>query len=197
MDEKNMNNTQKEDISATYNEVFEFNISDITESEMMNRDYLNHIYDEDMESLNKVVLLTRTQHLKRVEDTKQSFEKELGWSKKMLIASSVILCICIGIAISFYSQGLRFQDLFAENILDVGTSGGYSVSELKAMWQIFGLSGMVGSISLLIGGIQFYLLGYGSIKRIKTLKKTQEKALERLEDTKKECMILGTYDALK
>lgn len=197
MDEKNINNTQKEDISESYNEIFEFNTSDIPQSEIMNRDYLKHIYDEDMQSLNKTVLLTRTQHFKKVEETKQSFEKEIKWSKKLLTVSAVILAVFIGVAISFYSQGLRFQELFTENILDVGISGGYSISELKAMWQVFGLSGMVGSLFLLVGGIQFYLLGYGSIKRIRTLKKTREKALEHLEDVKKEHMLMGTYDASK
>lgn len=195
MDEKNINN-QKEDISASYNEIFDYNTIDV-EPETMNRDYLNQIYDEDMESLTKVVLLTRTQHFKRVEETKKSFEKELNWSKKMLIVSSIIFAIFIGVAISFYAQGIHYYDMFAENVVDVGISGGYTVSEMKGMWQIFGLSGMAGSIFLLIGGIEFYALGYGSIKRIKTLEKTREKALQRLEDTKNEHMLAGTYDASK
>lgn len=195
MDEKNINN-QKEDISASYNEIFDYNTINV-EPETMNRDYLNQIYDEDMESLTKVVLLTRTQHFKRVEETKKSFEKELNWSKKMLIVSSIIFAIFIGVAISFYAQGIHYYDMFAENVVDVGISGGYTVSEMKGMWQIFGLSGMAGSIFLLIGGIEFYALGYGSIKRIKTLEKTREKALQRLEDTKNEHMLAGTYDASK
>ena len=87
--------------------------------------------------------------------------------------------------------------MFIENAVDVGTSGGYTVSELKGMWQIFGLSGMVGSLFLLVGGIQFFLLGVGNIRRIKKLKKTREKALERLENTKNEHMLAGTYDASK
>lgn len=195
MDEKDLNQ-QKEDISASYNDIFEYNTVDV-EPEIMNRDYLNQIYDEDMESLTKVVLLTRTQHFKRVEETKKSFEKELNWSKKMLIVSSIIFAIFIGVAISFYAQGIHYYDMFAENVVDVGISGGYTVSEMKGMWQIFGLSGMAGSIFLLIGGIEFYALGYGSIKRIKTLEKTREKALQRLEDTKNEHMLAGTYDASK
>ena len=195
MDEKNINN-QKEDISASYNEIFDYNTIDV-EPETMNRDYLNQIYDEDMESLAKVVLLTRTQHFNRVEETKKSFEKELNWSKKVLTVSGIILAVFIGAAISFYAQGLRFQEMFIENAVDVGTSGGYTVSELKGMWQIFGLSGMVGSLFLLVGGIQFFLLGVGNIRRIKKLKKTREKALERLENTKNEHMLAGTYDASK
>ena len=200
MDERNINN-QKEDISASYNDIFEYNTVDV-ERETMNRDYLNQIYDEDMESLTKVVLLTRTQHFKRVEETKQSFEKEINWSKKMLIVSSVIFAIFIGVAISFYAQGLRFYDVFFENMSNIksynnGEINGYDMGTLKGMWQIFGLSGMAGSIFLLIGGIEFYALGYGSIKRIKTLEKTREKALQRLEDTKNEHMLAGTYDASK
>lgn len=195
MDEKNLN-PQKEDISSSYNDIFEYNVVDV-EPEMMNRDYLNQIYDDDMESLNKVVLLTRTQHFKRVEETKQSYEKEINWSKKLLTVSGIILAVFIGVAISFYAQGLHYYDLFAENIVDVGTSGGYEAIELKGMWQIFGLSGMVGSVFLFIGGLQFFFLGYGNIKRIKNLKKTRESALQKLEDTKTEHMLAGTYDASK
>ena len=195
MDENNKN-LQKEDISLSYNDIFEYNTVDV-EPEIMNRDYLNHIYDDDMDSLNKVVLLTRTQHLKRVEETKQSYEKEISWSKKLVTVASVILGICVGVAISFYSQGLHYYDLFAENIVDVGTSGGYEVTELDAMWKIFGLSGMVGSIFLLIGGLLFFFLGYGNIKRIKRMKKTRDSALQKLEDAKKEHMLAGTYDASK
>lgn len=195
MDEKNLN-PQKEDISSSYNDIFDYNVVDV-EPQMMNRDYLNHIYDDDMDSLNKVVLLTRTQHFKRVEETKKSFEKELNWSKRLLTVSGIILAVFIGIAISFYAQGLRFQGLFIDNILDVGISGGYTISELKAMWQIFGLSGMVGSVFLFIGALQFFFLGYGNIKRIKKLKKTRESALQKLEDAKKEHMLAGTYDASK
>ena len=195
MDEKNLN-PQKEDISSSYNDIFEYNTVDV-EPETMNRDYLNQIYDEDMESLNKVVLLTRTQHFKRVEETKKSYEKEINWSKKLLTVSGIILAVFIGVAISFYAQGLRFQEMFTENIFKIGSSEGYSVTELKAMWQIFGLSGMVGSVFLFIGGLQFFFLGYGNIKRIKKLKKTRESALQKLEDAKKEHMLAGTYDASK
>lgn len=195
MDEKNLN-PQKEDISSSYNDIFEYNTVDV-EPETMNRDYLNQIYDDDMDSLSKVVLLTRTQHFKRVEETKKSFEKELNWSRKLLTVSLIILAIFIGIAISFYAQGLHYYNLFAENIIDVGTSGGYETIELKAMWQIFGLSGMAGSLFLLVGGIQFFFLGYGNIKRVKKLKKTREKALQNLEDIKQEHMLAGTYDASK
>ena len=200
MDERNINN-QKEDISASYNDIFEYNTVDV-EPQMMNRDYLNQIYDDDMDSLSKVVLLTRTQHFKRVEETKQSFEKEINWSKKMLIVSSVIFAIFIGVAISFYAQGLSFYETFFENMSNIksynnGKINGYDSGTLKAMWQVFGLSGMAGSLFLLIGGVEFYALGYGSIKRIKKLKKTREKALQRLEDAKKEHMLAGTYDASK
>ena len=193
MDEKKLN-PQKEDISASYNDIFEYNTVDV-EPEMMNRDYLNQIYDDDMDSLTKVVLLTRTQHFKLVEETKKNFDKEINSSKKLLIVSLIVLAIFVSIAISFYAQGLHYYDLFAENIVDVGTSGGYETTELKAMWHIFGLSAMVGSVFLFIAVLQFFLLGVGNIKRIKKLNKAKEKALQKLEDMKKEHMLSGTYDA--
>ena len=200
MDEKNLN-PQKEDISSSYNDIFEYNTVDV-EPDMMNRDYLNHIYDEDMESLTKVVLLTRTQHFKRVEETKKSYEKEINWSKKLLTVSGIILAVFIGVAISFYAQGLNFYEIFFENMSNIksynnGEINGYDTNTLRGMWQIFGLSGMVGSVFLFIGGLQFFFLGYGNIKRIKKLKKTRESALQKLEDAKKEHMLAGTYDASK
>ena len=200
MDEKNLN-PQKEDISSSYNDIFEYNTVDV-EPETMNRDYLNQIYDEDMESLNKVVLLTRTQHFKRVEETKKSYEKEINWSKKLLTVSGIILAVFIGVAISFYAQGLNFYEMFFENMSNIksynnGEINGYDTNTLRGMWQIFGLSGMVGSVFLFIGGLQFFFLGYGNIKRIKKLKKTRESALQKLEDAKKEHMLAGTYDASK
>ena len=200
MDEKNLS-PQKEDISESYNEIFDYNTINV-ESEMMNRDYLHHIYDEDMDSLSKVTLLTRTQHLRRVEETKQSFEKEINWSKKLVTVSAIILAVFIGTAISFYAQGLNFYEMFLENMGNIksynnGEINGYSMGTLKGMWQIFGLSGMAGSLFLLVGGFQFYLLGYGNIKRMRNLKKTREKALEKLEEIKKENMLMGTYDASK
>ena len=147
-------------------------------------------------------LLTRTQHLRRVEETKQSFEKEINWSKKLITVSAIILAVFIGTAISFYSQGLNFYEMFFENMSNIksfnyGKINGYSMETLKGMWQIFGLSGMAGSLFLLVGGFQFYLLGYGNIKRMRNLKKTREKALEKLEEIKKENMLMGTYDASK
>ena len=200
MDEKDLNQ-QKEDISSSYNDIFEYNTVDV-EPDMMNRDYLNHIYDEDMESLTKVVLLTRTQHFKRVEETKKSYEKEINWSKKLLTVSGIILAVFIGVAISFYAQGLNFYEIFFENMSNIksynnGEINGYETNTLRGMWQIFGLSGMVGSVFLFIGGLQFFFLGYGNIKRIKKLKKTRESALQKLEDAKKEHMLAGTYDASK
>lgn len=200
MDEKNLN-PQKEDISSSYNDIFEYNTVDV-EPHMMNRDYLNQIYDEDMESLNKVVLLTRTQQFKRVEETKKSYEKEINWSKKLLTVSGIILAVFIGVAISFYAQGLNFYEMFFENMSNIksynnGEINGYDTNTLRGMWQIFGLSGLVGSVFLFIGGLQFFFLGYGNIKRIKKLKKTRESALQKLEDAKKEHMLAGTYDASK
>ena len=200
MDEKNLN-PQKEDISASYNDIFDYNVVDV-EPQMMNRDYLNQIYDDDMDSLSKVVLLTRTQHFKRVEETKKSYEKEINWSKKLLTVSGIILAVFIGVAISFYAQGLNFYEIFFENMSNIksynnGEINGYDTNTLRGMWQIFGLSGMAGSLFLLVGGIQFFFLGYGNIKRIKKLKKTRESALQKLEDAKKEHMLAGTYDASK
>ena len=200
MDEKNLN-PQKEDISSSYNDIFEYNTVDV-EPETMNRDYLNQIYDDDMDSLSKVVLLTRTQHFKRVEETKKSFEKELNWSKKLLTVSAIILAVFIGVAISFYAQGLNFYEIFFENMSNIksynnGEINGYDTNTLRGMWQIFGLSGMAGSLFLLVGGIQFFFLGYGNIKRVKKLKKTRESALQKLEDAEKEHMLAGTYDASK
>ena len=186
---------EKPDISHIPNSMFDQNVDSFAEGETMNRDYLHQIYGESMDFLNKDVRLTRTKYYETREKVEQNFEKETNRSKMLLIVSLIILAVCIVSAFSLYTQGIRYYGLFAENMWDVASSTGYSYSELKVMWHIFGLSMMVGTLFLLVGGIQLYMLGVGSIKRVKELKKAREKALQHLEEGKKECMIMGTYDA--
>ncbi len=193
MNDKNMNN--QKDLSEKLDEMFDQNKT--ANDEMMNRDYLNHIFDDDMDSLNKYVLLTRTQHLKRVDDTNKSYEKKITQAKKLLIISIIILAIFIGIAISFYSQAITYYNTFLAEIWNMGSSSGYTDTELVYIWRIFGLSLLFGSVSLMIGGLQFFFVGVGKIKQIKDLKKSCERAIQNLEDIKKENMLAGTYDASK
>lgn len=187
--------TEKPDISHIPNSMFDQNTASFIDGETMNRDYLYHIYGESMDFLNKEVRLTRTKYYEALEKVEQNFKREMDQSKKVLIVSLIILAVCIVSAFSFYELGARYYNLFAENMWDVASSSGYSYSDLKVMWQIFGLSMMMGSLFLLVGGIQLYMLGFGSIKRMKELKKTREKAVQRLETNKFEQMLLGLYDA--
>lgn len=193
MNDKNINN--RKDLSEKLDEMFDQNT--IANDEMMNRDYLNHIYADDMDSLCKYVLLTRTQHLKRVDDTNKSYEKKISEAKKPLIVSIIILAIFIGIAISFYSQAITYYNTFLAEIWNMGSSSGYTETELVYIWRIFGLSLLFGTVSLMIGGLQFFFIGVGKIKQIKDLKKSCERAIQNLEDIKKEKMLTGTYDASK
>lgn len=193
MNDKNINN--RKDLSEKLDEMFDQN--ETANDEMMNRDYLNHIYADDMDSLCKYVLLTRTQHLKRVDDTNKSYEKKISEAKKPLIISIIILAIFIGIAISFYSQAITYYNTFLAEIWNMGSSSGYTETELVYIWRIFGLSLLFGTVSLMIGGLQFFFIGVGKIKQIKDLKKSCERAIQNLEDIKKEKMLTGTYDASK
>ena len=97
-------------------DVFEENTKTFVESQEMNRDYLKHIYKEDMEFLNKDVRMTRTEYFKDVDKTNESFDKEEKFVRRLLVASIIIAIIAIVIHCrdgtmehaSKYGDGFRF-----------------------------------------------------------------------------------------
>ncbi len=193
MSDKNTNN--QENYSEKFDEMFQYNTTENVEE--MNRDYLHQIYNDEMKSLNKLTLLTRTQHLKRIDEVNENFGKKIKSAKRKRIISIVLLILCLIATISFYTQGWDYYDLYANAAEEFNNGDVTARSEINSSWFIYGFSGLFGGLTLLIGLLQYYFMGIGNKKRIKELEKRRERAIQNLEDIKKENMLAGTYDASK
>lgn len=193
---------ENKDISQDYNSIFDQNNSNFLEEDNMNRDYLQAIYNDDMDSLNKEIRMTRTQYFQKRQKIEDDFEKEIKMYKKHLTIFAVIMAVFVGFGLFSLFQASEFQTLYREayreiafSTLTPGTEGDQQVAEyIRKGITVFST---VATISLLIGFSEFAFFGGGTIKHIYRLKKNREKALKHLEDMKKEIMLLGAYDASK
>ena len=68
---------------------------------------------------------------------------------------------------------------------------------VRAYWAMGGLFFGVGWIALVTGVTGYGVIVFNAIKNIKQYKKKKERALEKLEESKREQMLLGRYDASK
>ena len=175
-------------------DVFEENTKTFVESQEMNRDYLKHIYKEDMEFLNKDVRMTRTEYFKDVDKTNESFDKEEKFFRRLLVASIIIAIIAIVIAIVLVAFWYVDMRVYHQLVLGENSLNG---AQLRGFWAMGANFGAIGWIILVCGIGQLLFFGSGYIKKLKMLKKNRQKALELLEERKKEFMLLGQYDAAK
>ena len=185
---------EKPDISHIPNSMFDQNAASFVRSETMNRDYLYQIYGESMDFLNKEVRLTRTRHYEMREDIEKTFAESIQYEKKkMVIVTAIFLVLVIFAVISFGISADSFdkyQELYELSFVE------YMDKDIvRAYWAMGGLFFGVGWIALVIGATGFGLLAYNSIKNVRQYKKKREKALEKLEESKREQMLLGLYDA--
>lgn len=185
---------EKPDISHIPNSMFDQNAASFVRSETMNRDYLYHIYGEDMDFLNKEVRLTRTKHYETREKIENGFAESIQYEKKkMVIVTAIFLVLVIFAVISFNISAESFdkyQELYELSFVEYMDKG-----IVRAYWAMGGLFFGVGWIALVTGATGFGLLAYNSIKNVRQYKKKRGKALERLEESKREQMLLGLYDA--
>ena len=174
-------------------DVFAENTRTFIESHEMNRDYLNQIYKEDMSFLNKDVRMTRTEYFKEVDKINESYDKEEKFFRRLLVASIIIAIIAIVIAVvlvAFWYVDMRvYHQLYGGNSLNG--------AQLRGFWAMGANFGAIGWIILVCGIGQLLFFGSGYIKKLKSLKKNRQKALELLEERKKDFMLLGQYDAAK
>ena len=186
----------KEDISHIPNSMFDQNTATFDKVKTMNRDYLHRIYGESMDFLNKEVRLTRTKYYEMREDIEKGFVESIQYEKKKIVVITAIFlvliifaAICFGISANSFDKYHELYDLSFYEYLDKNIVRGY--------WAMGGLFFGIGWIAFVTGVTVFGMLVYNSIKNIKQYKKKQENALNRLEQTKQECMMMGTYDASK
>jgi hypothetical protein len=193
---------ERKDISQDYNSIFDQNNSDFLEEDNMNRDYLQMIYNDDMDSLNKEIRMTRTQYYQKHQKIVDDFEKEIKIYKKNLKIFTIIMLVFVGFGLFSLYMSLDFHDLYREayrdivfSTLETGSDNDQEVAEYIRMG--IAAFGTTATISLLVGFSEFAFFGGGTIKHIYRLNKNRQRALNRLEDMKKEHMLAGTYDASK
>lgn len=168
------------------------------EAEQINRDYLNHIYKEDMSFLNKDIRMTRMQYLQDRDSIEEHFRKEKKNFIQSFILITVVLFILLGVGIwaihEWYICWKLYQAVNAGMYLSGLRIDG---KELRGIWAMTGFYGCIGWISSFLGIFQFCFFGHGYYKKIKRLTREKSKALEILEYRKKEAMLLGQYDSVK
>ena len=192
--EKNSINSDapEKNLAEEYNSVFDYNTETFIEHDHMNRDYLRLIYNDDMECLNKETRFTRSQYLKRMEDIETTYDKEIKANKKRLLIFTAILVAAIIISVVFYFVAQPYKAAYLQ-LMQQSVHPKYRI----AYWAAHGLFSTVSLVSFLLGVMQFLYFGYGLIKNHKKLKKNRITAVQRLEEIKKESMLLGVYNPEK
>lgn len=187
---------KKPDISYIPNSMFDQNTASFVRSETMNRDYLYHIYGENMDFLNKEVRLTRTKHYEMREKIEKGFAESIRYEKKkMVIVTAIFLVLVIFAIVSFGLSADSFDKY--EEIHKLSFNEFVDRKYVRAYWAMGGLFFGVGWIALVSGVTGYGVIVFNAIKNIKQYKKKKERALEKLEESKREQMLLGRYDASK
>lgn len=187
---------KKPDISYIPNSMFDQNTASFVRSETMNRDYLYHIYGENMDFLNKEVRLTRTKHYEMREKIEKGFAESIRYEKKkMVIVTAIFLVLVIFAVVSFGLSADSFDKY--EEIHKLSFNEFVDRKYVRAYWAMGGLFFGVGWIALVTGVTGYGVIVFNAIKNIKQYKKKKERALEKLEESKREQMLLGRYDASK
>lgn len=181
-------NTANENKSEVKINMFENNLNTFSESEQMNRDYLVHLYNEDMSFLNKEIRMTRSGYIKMYSDIESSYQNRKKETTKQLIPMVIMYVIAIVIAIFLRAISKEFFGL--EDLWMFGNSR-------KMAAYIGGI--FLGFSRVIFLSTSTILTAY-VVKMIKTLKRFdryRENALTKLEENKAECMSAGQYDAGK
>lgn len=184
----NREENKQDNKNAVKSDMFENNPDTFIEGEQMNRDYLVHLYNEDMSFLNKEIRMTRSGYIKMYSDIELSYQNRKKETTKQLIPIVILYVIAIALAIFLRAVSKEF---FA----------------LEDLWE-FGkprkTAAYIGGIFLGFSRVIFLststILITCAVKIRKTLKrfdKYRENALTKLEENKAECMSAGQYDAGK
>lgn len=185
---------EKPDISHIPNSMFDQNINSFTDGENMDRNYLNRIYGESMDFLNKEVRLTRTKHYEMREDIEESFSESINQERKKMIVIAIIYAILMIFAILSIVISLYYFNVFTE--FNAKKYFEYADGNmLRGTWGAGGFFFSVGWMILTISTGVFGAFVYSTIKNVRQYKKKRERALEILEENKFKQMLLGTYDA--
>lgn len=184
----------KEDISHIPNSMFDQNTATFDKGETMNRDYLYDIFGESMDFLNKEVRLTRTKYYEMREKVEQRFTKSIKDEKKKIVVVTAIFLVLVIFAIISFGLSADSFDKY-EEVYELSFNEFVERKFVRAYWAMGGLFFGIGWMVLVINVTVFGVFVYSTIKNIKQYKKKRERALEILEENKREQMLLGLYDA--
>ncbi len=178
MDENSRVNTlttteEKEDISHLANRIFDENVVH-EEEKPLGREYFDAVHNGKLKPNTDHIVMTRSMYNKSVMKIEENTKAEIKEAKKY------IPIYVIGVGITFFG------------VLAFTTACGLIGLEPTIR---LGAGVWAGAI-VALPTISVFLAG-SVVKKIKRAKKAREKALKRLEESKQECMIMGTYDALK
>ncbi len=185
---------EKPDISHIPNSMFDQNVDSFAEGETMNRDYLNKIYGESMDFLNKEVRLTRTKHYEMREKIEERFANNIKNERKKMIIIAVVYALVLIVAVFSINIALSYFEIFIE--WNAKKYFEYvDGNMLRGLWGAGGFFFGVGWIILTISTGFFGAFVYSTIKNVRQYKNKRERALKLLEENKYEQMLLGLYDA--
>ncbi|MDE5994962.1 MAG: hypothetical protein K2G60_05555 [Oscillospiraceae bacterium] len=170
--------------------------NDLARAESMNRDYLKHIYKEDMSFLNKEVRMTRTQYLHDINKLNTFFTAEKKRFYKYFVLITVVLLVGLTVGIWAWYEWYKCWVLYRAAYADfyIGNAV-FTMKEIEGIHVLGVIYGALGSAALVLGVTQFGFFGYGYYKKLKALERYRNRSLDTLECRKKEAMLLGQYDA--
>ncbi|MBQ3522848.1 MAG: hypothetical protein IJA43_00150 [Clostridia bacterium] len=177
MDEKLNNQSveteEKADISHLANRMFDENVV-CEEEKPFGREYFDAVHYGELKPNTDHIVMTRSMYNKSVIKIEENTKAEIKEAKKYIPIYVIIeiLLFILTVAINTVCHNIGLEPLIR-------------------------LSGGVSAAALMILPALIYLFTAATVKRIKRAKTAREKALQRLEQTKQECMMMGTYDALK
>ncbi len=170
---KNIETEEKQDISHLANRLFDENVV-YEEEKPLGREYFDAVHHGELRPNTDHIVMTRSMYNKSVIKIEENTKAEIKEAKKY------IPIYVIGIGLILFG------------VLAFTTACG--LIGLEPTMRLAG--GVWAGTVVALPTISFFLAS-STVKRIKRAKTAREKALQRLEQTKQECMLMGTYDALK
>lgn len=164
---------EKEDISHLANRMFDQNVI-FEEEKPIGREYFDAVHHGQLKPNTDQIVMTRSMYNKSVIKIEENTKAEIKEAKKLV----PIYVIVIG--------------LILFGVLAFTTACG-----LTGLEPLLRLAGGVWAGAVVALPTISIFLATSTVKKIKNAKRAREKALQRLEQSKQECMMMGTYDALK
>ena len=161
----------KEDISHIPNSMFDQNVAP---QQIVNRDYFEVLYDGELEPMTDQIVMTRSMYIESIYDIEQDTKAEIKDTIKHIPLNALYCSAFLVLAYASFKA------------LVYSTANGLGFENWAAL---------VLCASLISFVLLSFALTFSTIKRIVRAKKARIEALHTLEESKKECMSMGTYDA--